>query len=337
MLAVRCNTWMPYQDLQVEDVPPPTLGTGQVRIAVHYAGVAFSISLLTQGRYQRKPPLPFTPGAEVAGNIAEVAPDVTDLAVGNRVCARLDWGGHAEQAVTDATNVYRIPNSLPFDLAPQFPVSYGTAYAALAWRAQVQPGETVLIHGAAGAVGLAAVELAKAMGCRVIATASTQAKRELAIAHGADHAVAFPNPAALDTIRSLAQGGVDVVFDPIGGDAFDLSLRCTTTSGRILLIGFAGGRIQQIPANILLVKNVTVMGFDYGKYSGSDQPGRQLSHDVRTAMRQIFEWYAGGKLHPVTSHRFPLRDFASAMDAVLSRASMGKVVLEMPIVTQGSR
>lgn len=331
MLAVRCHAWMPYQDLQIEDIPPPVPGPGQVRIAVHCAGVAFSISLLTQGRYQRKPPLPFTPGAEVAGTIAEVAPDVAGLTVGDRVCARVDWGGHAEQAVAGAADVYRIPDSLPFDLAPQFPVSYGTAHAALAWRAQVQAGETVLVHGAAGAVGLAAVELAKAMGCRVIATASTQAKRDLALAHGADHAVAFPDPAALETIRSLAPAGADVVFDPIGGDAFDLSLRGVGISGRILLIGFAGGRIQQIPANILLVKNVTVMGFDYGKYSGGDHTASPPRYDRRAAMRQMFDWYEAGKSRPVTSHRFPLRDFAAAMDTVLTRASMGKVVLEMPV------
>jgi NADPH2:quinone reductase len=331
MLAVRCNSWMPYQNLKIEDVPLPALGSGQVRIAVHYAGVAFSISLMTQGRYQRKPPLPFTPGAEVSGTIAEVAPDVVGLALGDRVCARLEWGGHAEQAVTEANNVYRIPDSLPFDLAPQFPVSYGTSYAALAWRAQVQAGETVLIHGAAGAVGLAAVELAKAMGCRVIAAASTQAKCDLATAHGADQAVAFPDPTALDVIRSFSPAGVDAVFDPIGGDAFDLSLRSVTTSGRILLIGFAGGRIQQIPANILLVKNVTVMGFDYGKYSGSERTDKQTQHDIRVAMRQMFDWYVLGTLRPVTSHRFPLRDFATAMDTVLARASMGKVVLEMPL------
>lgn len=137
MLAVRCNAWMPYQNLQIEDVPLPTPGSGQVRIVVHCAGVAFSTSLLTQGRYQRKPPLPFTPGSEIAGTIAEVAPGVAGLAVGDRVCARLDWGGHAEQAIADATDVHRIPDSLPFDLAPQFPVSYCTSYAALAWRAGI--------------------------------------------------------------------------------------------------------------------------------------------------------------------------------------------------------
>jgi NADPH2:quinone reductase len=323
---------MRYQDLPIEDIPVPEVGAGQVRIAVHCAGMSFATSLVTQGRYQRKPPLPFTPGTEIAGVIDAVAPDVTGLAVGDRVCAGIDWGGHAEYAVTDATTVYPIPNELPFNLAPQMPLSYGTSYAALAWRAGVQAKETVLIHGASGAVGLAAVELAKAMGARVIATASTQDKRDLALSHGADHAVAFPSEGALEAIRALAPGGADVVFDPIGGDAFDLSLRTVANSGRILVIGFAGGRIQQIPANILLVKDVTVFGFNYGKYVGWTRVDERKRHEqrVRGAMAQMFRWYGEGLLHPITSHRFPLRHYREAMDTVLARRSMGKVVLEMP-------
>jgi NADPH:quinone reductase len=333
VLAVRCHTWMPYQNLEIEDVPTPEPAPGQVRIAVHCAGVSFATSLVTEGRYQRKPPLPFTPGTEVAGVVSAVGPDVAGLAVGDRVCAAIDWGGHAESVVTNATTVYRIPDELPFDLAPQFPLSYGTAYAALAWRADVRPDETVLIHGAAGAVGLAAVELAKAMGARVIATAATAEKRELAMAHGADQTVAFPSDGALETIRTLAPGGVAVVFDPVGGDAFDVSLRCVADSGRILLIGFAGGRVQQIPANILLVKDVAVLGFNYGRYVGWTRVDERRQHEnqVRAAMHQMFQWYQQGLLHPVTSHRFPLRDFRQAMETVLARRSTGKVVLEMPI------
>jgi NADPH2:quinone reductase len=328
---------MPYQQLEIEDLPAPEPGPGQVRVTVHCAGVSFATSLVTQGRYQRKPPLPFTPGTEIAGVVSAVGPDVAGLAVGDRVCAGIDWGGHAEEAVTDATTVYRIPDGLPFDLAPQFPLSYGTSYAALCWRAAVRPGETVLVHGAAGAVGLAAVELAKAMGARVIATASTPAKRDLAMAHGADHAVALPSEGALDAIRGLAPGGADVVFDPVGGDAFDLSLRCVANSGRILVIGFAGGRVQQIPANILLVKDVAVFGFNYGKYVGWTRVDerKQHEHQVRAAMRQMFQWCVEGRLKPVTSHRYPLEEFRAAMDMVLARRSMGKVVLEMPVASGG--
>lgn len=328
---------MPYRDLEIEDVPIPEPGPGQVRIVVHYAGMSFATSLVTQGRYQRKPPLPFSPGTEVAGVIDAVAPDVTHLRPGDRVCAGIDWGGHAEQAVTDAITVYRIPDELPFDIAPQLPLSYGTSYAALIWRARVQPGETVLIHGAAGAVGLAAVAFAKVLGCVVVAAASTAEKLAVAREHGADHGVIFPSATALDDVRALLPKGADVVFDPIGGDAFDLSLHCIANSGRILVIGFAGGRIQQIPANILLVKDVTVLGFNFGNYVGWGRIDERKRHEpaLRAAMDRIFTWYRQGKVRPISSHRFPLREYRSAMETVLSRRSMGKVVLEMPVVRHG--
>ena len=333
MLAVRCHDWMPYQQLDIEDIPIPEAGPGQVRIAVHYAGMSFATSLVTEGRYQRKPPRPFSPGTEIAGVVDRVAPDVTHLKPGDRVAAGIDWGGHAEYAVTDATTVYRIPDALPFDLAPQLPLSYGTSYAALAWRAKLQPGETVLVHGSTGAVGLAAVEFAKAMGATVVATASTGEKLELARAHGADRTVLFPSATALEDLRALLPKGADVIFDPIGGDAFDLSLRCVANSGRILVIGFAGGRVQQIPANILLVKDVAVLGFNFGNYVGWGRVDERKRHEpaMRAAMERIFAWHGEGKIRPLTSHRFPLRDFRAAMETVLNRRSMGKVLLEMPV------
>jgi NADPH:quinone reductase len=333
MLAVRCHSWKPYRKLEIEDVPVPSPNSGQVRIAVHYAGMSFATSLVTEGRYQRKPPLPFSPGTEIAGVIDEVSPDVAHLKVGDRVCAGIDWGGHAEYAVTDATTVYRLPDELPFDVAPQIPLSYGTSYAALAWRARVRPGETVLVHGAAGAVGLAAVEFAKALGARVVATASTMEKLQLAREHGADQTVIFPSETALDDLRLALPKGADVVFDPIGGDAFDLSLRCVANSGRILVIGFAAGRIQQIPANILLVKDVSVLGFNFGNYVGWGRTDERKRHEpeMRAAMEQIFAWYRQGKVRPISSHRFPLREYRAAMETVLARRSMGKVVLEMPV------
>ena len=332
MLAVVCRAWMPYQQLPLEEMPAPTLGAGQVRIGTHYAGVSFATSLVTQGRYQRKPPFPFTPGSEVAGEILEVAPDVTRFRPGDRVCAVVDWGGHAEEVVTPSATVYRIPDAMPFDIAPQLPASYGTALASLQWVAKVQAGETVLVHGAAGAVGLASVEMAKAIGARVIATASTVEKLEVARAHGADEAVLFPGPEALETIRGLARGGVQVVLDPVGGDAFDLSLRCTGEGGRIVIIGFANGRIQQIPANILLVKNIAALGLNFGKYIGWTPVDERRQHEpkVRDLMDEIFRWYEAGHVKPTTSHRFPLRDYAQAMDAVLARQAIGKIVLRMP-------
>jgi len=334
MLAVRCHRWMPYRDLEIEDIPVPDVGPGQIRIAVHYAGVSFATSLVTEGKYQRKPPLPFSPGTEIAGVIDAVAPDVTGLQPGDRVCAGIDWGGHAEQAVTDATTVYRLPDELPFDIAPSLTSSYGTAYASLAQRARLRPGETALVHGAAGAVGLGAVEITKALGGIVVATASTEEKLALARAHGADHTVLFPSATALDEVRALLPRGAEVVFDPIGGNAFDLSLRCVAYGGRILVIGFAGGRIQQIPANIILVKDVAILGFNFGGYTGwTRDTSRPSKHgpEMHAVMEQLFVLYRQGKIRPVTSHRFPLREYRAAMETVLSRRSMGKVVLEMPV------
>lgn len=332
MRAVVCRSWMPYQKLPLEDVPPPKLGAGQVRIGTHYAGMSFATSLVTEGRYQRKPPFPFTPGTEVAGEILEVAPDVAQFKPGDRVCGVVDWGGHAEEVVTDPTTVYRMPDDMPFDVAPQLPTSYATALASLAWVAKVERGETVLVHGAAGAVGLAAVELAKAMGARVIATASTEMKLDVARAHGADEAVLFPSPDALDRIRGLARGGAEVVLDPVGGDAFDLSLRCTAECGRIVIIGFANGRIQQIPANILLIKNIAALGLNYGKYIGWTPVDERRQHEVkvRALFEQMLQWYGQGLLKPTTSHRFPLHQYPEAMDAVLARQAIGKIVLRMP-------
>lgn len=337
MLAVRCHEWMPYQQLEIEDVPVPKAGPGQVRIAVHYAGMSFATSLVTEGRYQRKPPRPFSPGTEIAGVVDQVAADVTHLKPGDRVAAGIDWGGHAEYAVTDATTVYRLPDALSFDIAPQLPLSYGTSYAALAWRAKVQAGETVLIHGATGAVGLAAVGFARAMGAVVVATASTPEKLALAREHGADRTVLFPSPTALDDLRAALPGGADVVFDPIGGDAFEASLRCIANSGRILVIGFAGGRVQQIPANILLVKDVTVLGFNFGNYVGWGRVDERKRHEsaMRAAMERIFAWCVDGTIRPLTSHRFPLREYRAAMETVLGRRSMGKVLLEMPVAEKG--
>jgi NADPH:quinone reductase len=332
MLAVRCHDWMPYQNLPLEDISSPLLGAGQVRIGVHYAGVSFATSLVTTGRYQRRPPRPFSPGTEIAGEVLAVAPGVTQVAVGDRVCAAIDWGGHAEEVVTDPATVYKLPASLPLHLAPQFPTSYATAFAALDWRARLQPNETLLVHGAAGAVGLAAVEIGKAMGARVIATGSTSEKLNVARAHGADGTVLFPSDDALSAVKALAPAGADVVFDPVGGDAFDLSLRAVAQCGRILVIGFANGRIQQIPANILLVKNVSALGFNYGKYIGWGLVDERRLHEplVRAGIQTMFRWFEEGKLRPTTSHRFPLSEYAAALDAVLARQAIGKVVLEMP-------
>ena len=339
MLAVRVNNWGPYQDLPLEDVPAPNAGPGEVRIAVHYAGLSFATSLVTEGRYQRKPPLPFSPGTEVAGVIDQVADGVSGFKVGDRVVACMDWGGHAEYATTDASTVYHLPDDLPFDVAPQLPTSYATSYMSLIPRARLQAGETLLVHGAAGAVGLAAVEFGKAVGARVVATASTPEKLALARAHGADATMLLPSPTALEDLRALLPDGADVVYDPIGGDVFDLSMRVVKNGGRILVIGFAGGRVQQIPANIILVKDVTILGFNMGRYTGwGKDTSVRSTHgaEMHGVMDAIFQLYREGKIKPFTSHRFPLAAYRDAMDVVLGRRSMGKTVLRMPVAEEPS-
>lgn len=226
-LGLLCSEFGHWSEGQLNRLPRQPLGAGQVRLRVRHAGVGFALSLFVSGRYQRKLPLPFTPGTEAAGEVLEVAPDVTRLMPGQRVMAVLDWGAFGEEVVIDAATVYPLPDTVPLAKAAALPASYGTTWAALEWRAELQPGQTLLVHGASGSLGMAAVQIGRYMGARVIATASTAAKREAALANGAHHALAAdPNTLAAEVKALCPRGGVDVVFDPVGGALFDASLRC---------------------------------------------------------------------------------------------------------------
>jgi NADPH2:quinone reductase len=322
MRAVLCKAWGGPEDLVVEEVPSPPLREGAVRVAVHAAGVNFGDVLMVAGQYQEKPPFPFTPGFEIAGTVTELGPGVTGLSVGDRVMGTMPWGGYAAEAVAAAGDITRIPDSMPFEIAAGFPVAYGTSHGALEWRARLQPGETLLVHGAAGGVGLTAVEIGKAMGATVIATAGGPEKLEIARRHGADHLVNYSREDIRSRVRELTDGkGVDVVYDPVGGDAFDASLRSIAWEGRLVVIGFAGGRVPQIPANIVLVKNCDVIGFYWGSYRA------KKPEQVRRSYEQLFRWFEGGKLRPHVSERFDLADAAKALGALRGRRSTGKVVL----------
>lgn len=330
--ALVCSRFGHWSELAIERVSRVALQPGQVRLRVRHAGVGFAVSLFVSGQYQRKPPLPFTPGTEAAGEILEVAPGVTGLWVGQRVVAALDWGAFGEEAVASAETVYPLPDGVALRAAAALPITYGTAWAALEWCARLHPGETLLVHGASGGLGMAAVQVGRLMGARVIATASTEEKRALARANGAHHALPADAVALAAAVKDLCGGaGADVVFDPVGGDLFDASLRCVAIGARMLVLGFAGGRAAQAPTNLLLVKNVSLIGFNYGQYIGWGLRDERKRHApaVQAVVGQVLDAISEGRMPvPVTRH-FPFERWREAIDTTMSRRSAGKVVLDL--------
>jgi len=331
--AVRVNQFTDYANLEVEEIAalgPP--GPGEVRFDVHATGVSFSQSLVVSGRYQRRPPLPFTPGPEAAGVVTAVGAGVTRVSPGDRIVAILDWGAWAEAAMARDVNVFPLPDGISFEEAIPFASSYPTSYVSLIWPhgLEITEGDVLLVHGAAGGVGLAAVEIGKALGATVIATVGSAGKVRVPKDHGADHVLDNSKGEFREAVLDLTDGrGADKIYDPIGGDVFDQSLRCIATEGRIVPIGFASGRIPQIPANILLLKNIAVCGVNYGYYVGwspVDVRDREAER-VREMMTQLFDWTIGGDIRPEISHRFSLAGFREAMATVLARKSIGRVVL----------
>ncbi len=336
MRAVFCREYGPYQNLAVEDVPAPgpPLAPGTILVDVAAAGIGFANVLAIAGRHQNSPPVPFIPGTEAAGVVRETADDVTAFQVGQRVAISLPHGAFAEQAVAQADNVFPIPDSLDFAAATNFPTIYPTAYACLVWQARMQAGETLLVHGAGGGSGLAAVDLGKALGATVIATAGDSEKLAAAKSLGADHLIKYRQHDFRRQVLELTAGrGADVIFDPVGGEVFDQSLRCIAPEGRIFPIGFAGGTIPQIPANILLVKNISVHGIYWGYYGGWAKQPRppRITRRVREAMQTMLQWQAEGRLTPLVHGTYDLLDFTKALDVITERRAIGKVVLKPEI------
>jgi NADPH:quinone reductase len=322
MRAILCRQLGGPEALTLADLPEPDPGACGVRIRVRAAGLNFADTLMLQGRYQERPPLPFVPGLEVAGEVDRVGPGVHDLAPGQRVLAVLPHGGFAQAAVAPASDVVPLPDTMDDVTAAGFAIAYGTAYGALRWRADLHAGETLLVHGAAGGVGLTAVEVGKAMGAVVIATARGGDKLAVAREHGADHVLDTDADDIRAAVRDLTKGrGADVVFDPVGGAMFDASLRSIAWEGRIVLVGFASGEVPQIPANILLVKNASALGFYWGSYRKHD-PER-----LRAAFADLFDWHAEGRLRPHVSATLPLERAAEGLRMLAERRSTGKVVL----------
>jgi len=322
MRAVLCNGWGGPENLTLGEVEPPEAGPGEVLVAVEAAGINFADILMIAGKYQEKPPFPFSPGLEVAGRVEAVGAGVERVAAGQRVLALPNWGGYAERVCARESDVFVLPDEMDAVTAAGFPITYGTAHGGLVWRAGLKPGETLLVHGAAGGVGLAAVEVGKALGATVIATAGGPEKLAVAEAHGADHLIDYRGEDIRARVKALTgERGADVVFDPVGGDVFEASLRAVAWGARLVVIGFAAGKVPQIPANILLVKNLAATGLYWGSYR------KHAPELVARQFTQLFDWFRAGKLKPHVSHQLDLERAAEAMDLLSSRKSTGKVVL----------
>ena len=303
----------------VAEVEPPRPGPDEVRIAIEACGLNFADLLMIEGSYQDTPPLPFTLGMEVAGTVEELGNDVTELQKGDRVAVFAGSGGLAEQGCFSAGRCIRLPDTMPFTDAAAFQVAYGTSHLALSHRARLQADETLLVLGAAGGVGLTAVEIGKAMGAKVIAVARGQDKLAVATKAGADHLIDSDSDDIREAVKAL--GGADVVYDPVGGEQFKAAMRACTPEARIVVIGFASGEVPQIPANILMVKNLTAIGLYWGGYM------RFARKALTGSLATLFEWYGEGRLKPHVSHVLPLDRAGEGLDLLRQRKSTGKVVI----------
>jgi len=323
--ALLCTAWGGPDALEIGERPAPSPGPGEIVVAVRACGLNFADTLMIQGKYQERPEFPFSPGLEVSGEVVEVADGVDEFAVGDAVIAMCGYGGLAERVAVPSGNAVCLPEGMDFVTAAGFAVVYGTAHVGLERRARLRPGEVLLVHGAAGGVGLAAVEVGRRMGATVIATAGSEEKLALAGEHGAHHLVNYRKESFRDRVKALTDGrGADVIFDPVGGEVFDQSVRCINWEGRILVVGFASGTISELPMNLTLVKNMSVVGVYWGAYRKRDPKVLQQS------WRQLLEWLAEGALSPHVSRTYPLERAPAALESLMGRRATGKVVVTMP-------
>jgi len=322
MRAIVVDRWMQPDELEVREAPEPELTTDGVAIDVRAAGCNFYDILICQGRYQVKPPFSFVPGGEVAGVVTAVGSDVTGFVPGDRVCATPWTGGFAERAVAKASSVWKIPAAMSFEQGAAFPIVYPTSHAALVDRAQLRAGETVLVHAAAGGVGLAAVQIARSLGARVIATAGGADKLAVARSAGAEVLIDYRTEDFVERVLAATEGrGADVIYDSVGGETFDRSLRCINWNGRLLVIGFAGGTIANLAVNRVLLKNIAVVGLHWAAYE-QRQPDA-----IPRVFEALFGLFEKGGVEPLIHRSYALEEAPAALAELGGRRTVGKVVL----------
>ena len=323
MRAIICRDWGTPNDLKLEDISPPHPAANQLSIRVTASCVNYADTIMIAGRYQSRPDFPFAPGLEACGEVIECGADVTRFKPGDRVMALLGHGGFAEQAIAGEMDCFAVPKEMNDNIAASFLIGYVSSHVAIRWQAKLESGETLLVLGASGGVGLTAVEIGKALGAKVIAGASTQKKLEIAQRHGADELVNYKQDSLKQRVAEITCDiGANVCYDPVGGDLFDEALSSLAWGGRILVIGFVGG-IPQIPANRLLVKNRSAMGSSLRYY-------RELRPDLlHASVEELVSWWREGKLTPLITQEFPLEEVPAAMTELLERRAVGRIVINL--------
>jgi len=322
MKAVLCKQYGPPESLVIEELPSPVPGPGEVVVSVKAASVNFPDFLIIQNKYQFKPPLPFSPGSELSGVVKEVGAGVSDVRPGDRVIAFTTYGAFAEEVKTEALRLLPLPEKMDFITGAAFLLTYATSDHALRDRGALRAGETLLVLGAAGGVGLAAIEIGKALGARVIACASTEDKLAVCREHGADATINYATEELRERVKALTEGrGVDVVYDAVGGPYTEPAFRSLAWRGRLLVVGFAAGEIPKLPLNLALLKGAAVVGVFWGDFA------RREPKAFAESVRQLARWYAEGRLRPHVSQTLPLERAAEAIQLLASRKAKGKIVL----------
>jgi NADPH2:quinone reductase len=322
MKSWRVSEWCEPEQMSLDDIPIPEPGPEEIRIKNHAAALNFYDILMIQGKYQVKPQLPFTPGSEVAGEVDAIGTGVTRFSVGDRVQAMASGGGFAEYSLASVGKAFRIPDEMSFPEAASMIVIYQTSYFALKHRTTIKKGEWLLVHAGAGGVGLSAMQIGKALGARIIATAGSEEKLDFCLSQGAEHVFNYKDEGWVEQVKKVTNGhGADVIYDPVGGDIFDLSSKCIAAEGRLLVIGFAGGRIPSIAANRILLKNISIIGCYWGGYL------EYHAQFMEEAQAELFAMYEARQIKPIVSRAYPLSEAAAALRALAERKTYGKVVL----------